>query len=432
MTGPDAPCPNARSSDRNPSGESVDAVRWGLDPGWVVRPAGGPDRFECSTPAGLGAVVATGYQLHLLLAFEPPAAPDEVQTRYPFEPEATAAFLARCRATGLLRPVGPDGQLQPAERVGVDPRGFGAPLHDPAAPTAFTLLGIPFDGNTTGLPGARFGPSAIRASVEGIRYGVDPVTHTPLGFWDFAAQRALLPGVSFADAGDVHVATGEDPVALYSRVTDVVRDLLATGTIPIVLGGDHSLTAPVLSAFPPQPLQVLHLDAHTDLGALERDDETRLHHGNVFSVVLDERPDLVRLVQVGLRGIIEAGHHAEPERVLGVGIDQLRAGGIASALAGLDPAIPTYVSIDIDVVDPSFAPSTGTPVPGGMLPHELKAILREAGARVPIAGIDVMEVARPHGPADGTAFIAAEAVLTLADALCERMMREPTSPGERR
>jgi arginase family enzyme len=390
---------------------------------FVPAPGARPDapRFSVESPTALAPVEATAYQVQLLVEFGSGAGLGEVLARYPFEAEASRRFLTRCQQAGLLRPVGDGARPEPPDRVAVSPRFIGAPLHDPASPAAFTVLGLPFDGNTTGSPGARFGPAAVRAASDGVRFTVDPLTGVPVGLHDFASGRGLLQGVTLADAGDVHVSAGEDGPELYARVTDVVRDLLGAGTLPLVIGGDHSLTAPVLSAFDPEPLQIVHLDAHTDLGAVDRSDGTGLHHGNVFSVVLEELPHVREIRQLGLRGVVEATVAAAPARARGVGIDALRERGVEAALEGLDPACRTYVSVDIDVLDPAFAPSTGTPVPGGVFPHELKACLREVGRRLPVVGGDVMEVARPLGPHDPTAPLALEALLTLADAICERM-----------
>lgn len=417
--------------------------RWALDGALVVLPStsstspeGDRARFRVGSPSALGEVEGSAYQIQLLRAFYGGESPEALLERYPFERDASHRFLLECRDAGLLRPALPDGRPEPPDRVRVDRRFVGAPAFCPRRPASFTVLGIPFDGNTSGHPGARFGPAAVRATTEGIRYALDPTTQVAFGFVDHGSGRHLLGGVTLADAGDVYVSPGEDGPELYARVTDVVRDLLDAGTVPLVIGGDHSLTAPVLSAFPPEPLQVVHLDAHTDLGEVERSDGTGLHHGNVFSVALAELPHLVHLRQIGLRGIIEAAAYAEAPRARQVGIDELRERGPGYALEGLDPSTSTYVSIDIDVVDPSFAPSTGTPVPGGLFPHELKALLRALGARARIVGVDVMEVARPVGPADGTPSIAAEILLVLADAISERVLGElerarAAHPGEK-
>lgn len=404
------------------------AVRVVNAPSWEAAPGAEGPEFVVSSPSALFELRATAYQLRVLWAFRRGDTPEAVMARHPFEVEATRAFIARCQQAKLLREADGADAIRPPDRVSVQPRCFGAPDHDPAAPAAFTVLGIPFDGNTTGFPGARFGPLAIRSASEGARYTLDPWVQVPVGFWDFGAGRSLLAGVSLADAGNVYVSPGEDGFELYARITDVVRELLEGGTIPIVLGGDHSLTAPVLAAFPEGPLQIVHLDAHTDLGDLERSDGTGLHHGSFVSALLEDLPHLVEVRQIGLRGIIESSAFGDDPKVVSVGMDQLRERGWSAALDGLDPDRATYVTLDIDVVDPAYAPSTGTPVPGGLAPHELKALLRTIGNAVRVVGMDVMEVGRPEGAADGTGHVALEAIMTLADAICERMLAG-ASPG---
>lgn len=404
--------------------------RWALDPGFAVVGAGARG-LELSAPSLSEPLYATAYQLELLGRFEGGTDPESLLLEFPFEVERSRRFLDRCRQAGLLRPVDPsdpEGRPRASTFTAVRPRWHSAPAFDRGDPPAFTLLGVPFDGNTTGLPGARFGPSAVRTASEGIRYRLDPATKAPAGFFDPASGKTLLAGLSLGDAGDVTVAPGEAGPVLYARVTEAVRTLLAAGTVPLIVGGDHSLTAPALAAFAPGPIQVVHLDAHSDLGDLERAGPTGLHHGNVFSVVLEQLPFVDAVVQVGLRGLLEATPTEPDPRVTAVGMDALRERGVAAALLDLDPEKPTYVSIDIDVVDPVFAPSTGTPVPNGLFPHELKAILRAVGERFPVVGADLMEVALPVAPSDGTAAIAAEALLTLADAAVERWRR--TLPDE--
>ena len=103
--------------------------------------------------------------------------------------------------------------------------------------------------------------------------------------------------------------------------------------------------------------------------------------------------------------------------VVTIGMDQFRKGGLGQVLEALPNDMPYYLSIDIDVVDPSFAPATGTPVPGGMYPHELKDFVAEVSAARQIIGCDIVEVAHSRGPGDQTAALAAETVLTIADGI---------------
>lgn len=344
---------------------------------------------------------------------------DEVIARFPFRQEEARAFFARCVEAGFL--VEPARRFLPPDRTGVEPRLANLPPFAAADAPAFTVVGVPWDGATTGLGGARFGPAQIRAAASGFSYQVDVTTRRPFGFADMGSGRRLLDGIRLADAGDVYVAPAEPLEQVFARVTRVVGTLLDAGTLPLVVGGDHSITHAVLRAYAERemPLQVLHLDAHTDLGdALPG---SRLHHGNVFEMVLQDFNDVEQLVQVGLRGIYDVDVLQPRTDVVQFGMDRFRQEGVPAVIDALDPLLPVYVSFDIDAVDPAYAPSTGTPVPGGFRPDEVKTLLRAVGERFEIIGADIVEVSMSLGPADGTSTTALESLLTLADAHVEGM-----------
>ena len=376
------------------------------------------DRFIVRLPGWAREIEATAYQLQLLQQFEQAASLGSVLEAYPFHRDASVQFLEHCIREQFLLPV--DEQNRPVfpNVRRVDSTMFHAPHSNPETPTAFTIVGIPFDGNTTGAPGARFGPSSIRAASEGCRYGLDPASLQPRGFIDFASGRTLLAGVTISDAGDIHVATGEDPADLYDRITNAAYEVFESRTIPVFLGGDHSITYPILRAIPHDEIGIIHFDAHTDLGDVEA---TGLHHGNVFTMVLD-RLEFVRSVhQVGLRGVYEADPDHRHARVSWMGIDQLREATEAALLEQIPTDRPYYLSVDIDVVDPAYAPSTGTPVAGGLQPHELKRLIRAVCEARDIVGMDLVEVGPALSPADSTANVAMDAILAMADGLVRRV-----------
>lgn len=378
---------------------------------------GSADRYLVRS-AELGReLAANAYQVNLLRAFENPSEIDAILAAFPFNRDASAEFLTRAMDAGFLLAIDDDGRTKLPQTRRTTPTIFGAPPHDPASPAAFTILGVPFDGNTTGFAGARFGPAAIRSAAETCRYALDPLTLAPLGFEDLGSGRRLLTGVSVADGGDVLVTAGEPVDDLYDRITRAVRDLLETGTIPVVLGGDHSITYPVLRAFAEDSLRIIHFDAHTDLGDIPT---TGLHHGNVFSFVLDRIECVEHIHQIGLRGVMSAGASEEIERTSRIGVDLMRAefDRIASMIPDDGPC---YLSIDIDVVDPAFAPSTGTPVAGGLFPHELKNLVHAICATHDVVGMDVVEVGHADAPADSTAHVALETLLTACDGIVRSM-----------
>ncbi len=365
-------------------------------------------------------LTATAYQVNLLRAFEAPSAIDEVLKAFPFDRDASAAFLTDAVEAGFLLAVDADGRTQLPQTRRAAPTIFGAPPHDASSPAAFTVLGVPFDANTTGFAGARFGPAAVRSAAETCRYVLDPLTLAPMGFEDLGSGRRLLNGVTLADGGDVLVTAGEPVDDLYDRITRAVRDLLQTGTIPVVIGGDHSITYPVLRAFSEDSLRIIHFDAHTDLGDIPT---TGLHHGNVFSFVLDRIEAVEHIHQIGLRGVMSAGAAEHVERVDRIGVDLMRA-EFARVPSMIPDDGPCYLSIDIDVVDPAFAPSTGTPVAGGLFPHELKTLVHEICATHEVVGIDLVEVGHADAPDDSTAHVALETILTACDGIVRSMQRQ--------
>jgi agmatinase len=378
-----------------------------------------PERFELRVPLWGRTLEATRYQVGLLQQFDDPAADDAVLARYPFHRDDSVRFLAACIREGVLLPIGADGAPRLPSRTRAAPSMFAAPPFDPAHPAAFVFLGVPFDRLTTGAAGTRLGPHGIRAASEAARYRLDPQTFEPMGFHDYASGRTLLRGITLADAGDVFVAPGESASATFTRVTEAVREITSSGAIPLIAGGDHSITHAVLGAFPPRRMGVIHLDAHTDLGTPLPG--AGIDHGNVFTCVLEDFDHVEKLVQVGLRGLTDASEKHEGPHVIPIGMDVFRAEGIAAAIARIPPDLPYYLSVDIDVLDPSFAPSTGTPVPNGLFPHELKAFVRAAAESREIIGCDLVEVAEASSGSDPTQGLAAELLLTVADAIVRRL-----------
>jgi agmatinase len=370
-----------------------------------------------------GAVLATAYQVGLLERFAEGATLEAVLAAFPFEREASRAFLDEAVEAGVLLALGDDGQAVLPDLVHPGVSLCGAPPWEAARPAAFVFLGVPFDGATTGHPGARFGPASVRAASEGARYQLDARTLAPLGFRDYARGTTLLEGVTLADAGDVRVVPGEDPARVFARLSQQVEHMLGAGSIVGVIGGDHSITLAALEAASRRagPLTVVHFDAHTDLGA----PGSGLDHGNIFTIALAQIPSLGPLVQVGLRGITELSEpEASAERVRAFGLHVARAQGIGAILAELPADRPCWISLDIDVLDPVFAPSTGTPVAGGAWPHELMAWLDAVASSRDVIGFDVVEIGATTGPADGTAAHGLEAILTIAGAIVRRMRTE--------
>lgn len=277
--------------------------------------------------------------------------------------------------------------------------------HRPEAPDLpdfggldIALVGVPMDLGVTNRAGARLGPRAVR-EVERI----GPYNHV-LGVVPKAECQA-------ADIGDVPLRSRFSLDACIAEIEAFYTRIHAAGVRPLSVGGDHSITYPILEALGRErPVGLVHVDAHCDtMGELE---ETKFHHGGPFrQAVLAGVLDPERTVQIGIRGPAEIfwGFSYESgmtvlhiEDVGGLGVD----GVIEKARAVVGDG-PVYISFDVDGLDPAFAPGTGTPEPGGLTPREAQAILH--GLRgLDIIGGDVVEIAPQYDPTTSTAMVGAQ------------------------
>jgi agmatinase len=263
------------------------------------------------------------------------------------------------------------------------------------------VVGVPFDTATSYRPGARFGPEAIRAG------------STLLRPYHPAQDVDVFAGQSVVDWGDLDVTPGNAERTL-DQIASGLESVLAAGVTPIVLGGDHLVALGELRAHAAVhgPLALVLLDAHADTWDAYYGE--RLFHGTVFRRAVEEgllRPEQSLLA--GMRGPLYSPDDLESARELGFELipgDDLRAlppEGYASRVRGRVGDAPVFLGFDIDVIDPAFAPATGTPEVAGLLPHEALGFLR-ALAGMSFVGFDLVEVSPPYDdPAQTTAMLAA-------------------------
>lgn len=262
------------------------------------------------------------------------------------------------------------------------------------------ITGVPFDGAVTHRPGARFGPRAMREA------SALQVFDPPWGWDGYSPLEAL----AIADHGDV----GFD----YARVPDFpqalrghVRGILSQGAGCIAMGGDHSVTLPILEAHAEAhgPLALVQFDAHSD--TWPDADETRIDHGTMFGKGIRSGViDAARSVAVGIRTVND-----DPMGVETISALEVHEAGVAAVAARVRDRVgdrPAYVTFDIDCLDPAFAPGTGTPVWGGLASWQAQALLR-ALAGLDVVGGDVVEVAPAYDPSGATAIAGAHAVMEL-------------------
>ena len=285
------------------------------------------------------------------------------------------------------------------------------------------ILGAPFDWGTTYRPGARFGPAAIRNADYGAMDGYRP--HLLTGIDPFEVLGVV-------DIGDVNVTPGDLEQSI-KRISDVVADVAGAGKVPIVLGGDHTITWPnalgVARVHGFGEIALIHFDAHADTGFIQRG--SLIGHGTPMRRLVESGAiPGHRFVQIGLRGywpepeVIKWGEEQKMKtymmnEIVDRGLDAVVDDAVDYAIAG--GAKGVFISVDIDVVDPGLAPGTGTPEPGGLNSRELLDTLRRVSRDLNVLGADVVEVSPPYdGPGEQTAYLANRVVLEILNGMAER------------
>jgi agmatinase len=282
-------------------------------------------------------------------------------------------------------------------------------------------VGAPFDGGTSHRPGTRFGPQAIRSTDYLPHDGSRP---------HLALRVDALRDLRVVDAGDVEMPPGDIETAL-ANLEQAVTTVAATGAIPLILGGDHSIALPDVTGVARHHgfgrVAVLHFDAHADTGDIQFG--SLYGHGQPMRRLIESgaaRGD--RFFQIGLRG-----YWPEPETLDWMAAQGMRwyemtevvARGLTAVLdeafaLALDDCDAVFLSVDIDVCDPGHAPGTGTPEPGGLTARELLDAVRRICRELPIAGLDVVEVSPPYDHADITAMLANRVVLEALSGIAAR------------
>ena len=287
------------------------------------------------------------------------------------------------------------------------------------------IVGAPMDDLVSDRPGTRFGPRAIRAA------------SSPSGSELESAVDAIAE-LRVVDFGDAPVLPA-DPIRSHAAIEATVAQVLAAGAIPVVLGGDHSISEPDVRACAAAhgPVGLIHFDTHTDTGAEVFGVE--LSHGTIMRRLVEEGSvDPRRYVQIGLRGYwpgeAEFAWQAEQgitslfmHDVRDLGIAEVGGRAVDAAGSG-----PVFLTVDIDVLDPAFAPGTGTPEPGGMTTAELLWAVREVAMRLEVIGVDMVEVIPTGvGSADITALAADRIVREILSGIALRRNGTPASRTNR-
>ena len=262
------------------------------------------------------------------------------------------------------------------------------------------IIGAPTDDLVSDRPGTRFGPRAIRAA------SCPPGPH-------LEAKIDWVEVLKAVDFGDAPVIPS-DPAGTASAIEALVREIATAGVIPVTLGGDHSITEPEIRALTPihGPVGLVHFDTHTDTG--EEVFGVEISHGTpMYRLVRDGHVDPRRYVQIGLRGYWPTAKEfawQADEGITSFFMHDVRDRGIKQVVEETLAIVgngPTFLTVDVDVLDPAFAPGTGTPEPGGMTPVDLLWACRTLASRLRLVGMDVVEVIpTAPGSSDITALVA--------------------------
>jgi agmatinase len=321
---------------------------------------------------------------------------------------------------------------------GPDATFAGVPSADLAEPESYAtagavVLGAPFDGGTSHRPGCRFGPQAIRHTDYLPQDGERP--HLALGV-------DPLVELGVVDVGDVEMLPGEI-VASLDRLERAVEQVSRSGSIPVVLGGDHTIALPDVTGVARHVgwgrVSVIHFDAHADTADTQFG--SMYGHGTPMRRLIESgaaRGD--RFLQIGLRG-----YWPDPDTLSWMAdqgmrsfeMTEIEARGLPACLTeafaiATDECDAVFLSVDIDVVDPGFAPGTGTPEPGGFTSRQLLDAVRRVAMELPVAGIDVVEVSPPYDHAEVTAYLANRVVLEALSGIAWRRRAASGSGSSRR
>lgn len=277
------------------------------------------------------------------------------------------------------------------------------------------FVGMPFDQGTFGRPGARYGPDALRDAPRAYSYS-DPYGQgqEAEGFFDADAGDELLRAITMVDCGNVSVSPS-DVVHNFERLAGVVSRIAERGAMPVILGGDHAITFPVvcgLSGF--SPLNVVHFDAHLDYthdyhGAL-------LTHGSPIRRCR-ELDHVGHITSVGIRSARRAPYEdavAHGNSIITA--RQFRELGPEAVAENIQTGSNLYITFDVDVLDPTQAPGTGTPEIGGLFYEECRRCLTALVNRSNLIAFDVVEVAPPYDVSDLTAQVAARLITDVLSA----------------
>ena len=283
-------------------------------------------------------------------------------------------------------------------------------LDDLDAEVAF--IGMPFDQGTLGRPGARYGPDAIRDAPRAYSY-TDPFGRQQQaeGFYNIEAGDELLRGVTMSDCGNI-TTIPSNVHRNFDKLTEAVEKVVARGSFPVVVGGDHAITYPAvrgLSSF--ESLNIVHFDAHLDYS---HDYQGELYtHGSPIRRCR-ELPFVSHITSIGIRTARRQPYEdSQKDGSLIITTSQFRGLGPRGVVDQIPRGENLYITLDIDVMDPSQAPGTGTPEIGGLFYQEMRDCLAALVANHNLIAFDLVEVAPPYDSSELTSQLGAALIIDI-------------------
>jgi agmatinase len=283
------------------------------------------------------------------------------------------------------------------------------------------VLGIPYDAGTGFRPGSRFGPREIRSNST--RYSAWGAWKGGGGYWDINGKKRMLENTRIVDCGDVDIAY-YDIDRNMGLITDAVKAILDRKALPVLLGGDHSVSFPIVRAFERfAPLDIVHVDAHLDF--IDDVDGMKFASGSPLRR-MRELGFVRHMTHYGIRDIrSREGDYAEATR-RGSRIftrEEIRDDGTKAILEKLPELGNVYVTVDVDGFDPSIAPGTGSPTVDGLLYYEVRSLLQGVARKGKVVGFDVVEVSPPVDLHGQTSLLATTLIAEFLGAIFEQRGR---------
>lgn len=278
---------------------------------------------------------------------------------------------------------------------------FGYPSTRELDKIDVAIVGIPFDHGTTNRPGARFGPRSIRTASQ--NYGI--YLNKKFGAFDSELQRYILGGVRVVDYGDVPILPTHTKTNM-KMIHTTFKKIVEAGVFPVAFGGDHTVTYPIVKTFK-KPMDIVHFDTHLDF--VDGTENLKFSHSNPLKRV-SEIENVNNITQIGIRGFTDKIENYDESKNYGSTIitsSEVVDKGTHWVLDQIPESDNIYVTVDIDVLDPSIAPGTGTPEPGGLTYNQLKGILTNLKEKGEILGFDIVEVNPSFDPSEITSLTAA-------------------------